>query len=104
MKLSECTPRQRKAFLNIKYASYRLIGELENTLLDNEEDSEEYKDAERQLNDHDGLVNDLYDMAINNVYQEGAVFFDKNMLRDIRFCGKEWLMARCEARVRKEGY
>ena len=35
MKLSECTPRQRKAFLNIKYASYWLIGELENTLLDN---------------------------------------------------------------------
>lgn len=40
-----------KGFLNIKYASYWLIGELENTLLDNEEDSEEYKDAERNSND-----------------------------------------------------
>ena len=25
-------------------------------------------------------------------------------MRDIRFCGKEWLMERCEARIQKAGY
>ena len=104
MKLSECNARQKKAFINIKYASYWLIGGLENTLADNEENSQEYKDALRRLNDHDGLVNELYKMAIEDVYHDGAVFFDRNTLKDIRFCGKDWLMARCEARVTKEGY
>ena len=41
MKVSEMNARQKKAFYNIKYAAYWHIGGLENTLMDNAEDSEE---------------------------------------------------------------
>ena len=81
MKVSEMNARQKKAFYNIKYAAYWHIGGLENTLMDNAEDSE--------------------------IYQEGACCFNSaaaSYLKDIRFCGKAWLMERVEARVRKEGY
>lgn len=43
MKVSEMNQRQKKAFYNIKYAAYDLIGGLENTLMDYPEDSDEYK-------------------------------------------------------------
>lgn len=36
-----------------------------------------------------------------------GVFFGtaaESCLKDIRFCGKEWLMERCEKRVAKPGY
>ena len=38
--------------------------------------------------------------AYRNIYHQAAVSY----LKDIRFCGKEWLMARCEARIKKAGY
>ena len=104
MKYSECNPRQKKAYANIQWACAWLIGGLENTLADNDPESEEYKSAQRQLADHEGLVETVYDMAINDVYGEGFSCYSSSILRDIRFCGKEWLMARCEARVKKFGY
>lgn len=107
MKLSECDARQRKAFINIKYACPDLCGCLENTMYDYPEDSEEYKNAKATLEDHNALVTQLYDMAISAVYTEDCCYFGseaERTLRDIRFCGKEWLMARCNARLLKEGY
>ena len=71
MKLAECNARQRKAYLNIYHAANWLIGGLENTLLDYEEDSDEYKSAKSRLADHDELVYELYDMATHDVYGEG---------------------------------
>jgi len=106
MKLSECNARQKKAFINIRNAAFDYIGGLELTLMDNPEDTPEYKSAKAILDDHDRLVNDIYNMAINEIYYgDGCVFGSSAaMLRDIRFCGKEWLMKRVEARVKKEGY
>ncbi len=107
MKYSECNARQKRAFLNIKNASNWLLGGLENTMLDNTPDSAEYKAADARLKDHDGLVQELYEMSISEVYTDGSCQFGDSaskVLKDIRFCGKEWLMARCEARIRKEGY
>ena len=46
-------------------------------------------------------------MATTEIYQEGACCFNStaaSYLKDIRFCGKAWLLERVEARVRKEGY
>ena len=107
MKYSECNARQKKAFRNIKFACDWLIGGLENTMLDNLEDSAEYKSAQAKLNDHEALVDELYDMAITDIYDDGCMSFGsaaEKYLKDIRFCGKTWLMERCEARVKKAGY
>ena len=107
MKVSEMNARQKKAFYNVCHAANWLIGGLENTMLDNPEDSEEYQSAKAQLADHDGLVSELYSMATTEVYDEGSCCFNSaaaSYLKDIRFCGKEWLMERCEARIKKAGY
>ena len=67
MKVSEMNARQKKAFYNIKYAAYWRIGGLENTLMDNAEDSDEYRAAKAELADHDGLVATIYEMATTEV-------------------------------------
>ena len=107
MKVSEMTARQRKAFYNIKYAAHDMLGGLENTMLDYPESSEEYKRAKALLNNHNALVKELYYRATSAVYTDGAVWFNKAaemFIREINFCGKEWLMERCERRITKEGY
>lgn len=99
--------RQRKAFYNIKYAAHDLLGGLENTLEDYPEDSEEYKRAKALVNNHNALVSLLYYNATSAVYTDGAVWFSsyaKKIIRDINFCGKEWLIECCEKRIIKEGY
>ena len=53
------------------------------------------------------MVAELYSMATTDVYDDGSCCFSQaaaSYLKDIRFCGKEWLMARCEARIKKAGY
>ena len=80
---------------------------LENTMLDNPEGSEEYENAKATLANHDGLVAELYNMATTDIYDDGSCCFSQaaaSYLKDIRFCGKEWLMDRCEARIKKAGY
>lgn len=107
MKLSECNARQKKAFINIKNAANWIIGGLENTMLDYLPSDEDYKNAQARLSDHEGLVAEIYDAAITEIYGDGFMGFGKEVekyLKDIRFCGKDWLMARCEARVKKCGY
>lgn len=107
MKVSEMNERQKKALYNIKYAANYLLGGLEIDLVGYPEDSEEYKSAKALLDDHDKLVKVLYQWATSEVYSDGALWFGdsaQKFIRDINFCGKEWLMERCDARIRKEGY
>lgn len=107
MKIAEMNQRQKKAFYNIYYAANDLLGGLENTMLDYPEDSDEYKSAESLLNDHNRLVEILYQMATTALYDEGFCGFGRAYqmaIRDINFCGKDWLMERCEKRITKEGY
>ena len=76
-------------------------------MLDYPEGSEEYERAKATLANHDGLVAELYSMATTDVYDDGSCCFSQaatSFLKDIRFCGKERLMARCEARIKKAGY
>lgn len=107
IKYSELNARQKKAFKNIKWAANDLLGGLENTLLDNSKDSEEYISADNLLKDHNKLVKELYDSSISCYYDVGVCCFNswaEAYLRDIRFCGKEFLMQLCEERITKEGY
>jgi len=53
------------------------------------------------------MTKEIYDAAITEIYTDGAMMFGKaaqSYLKDIRFCGKDWLMERVEARVKKLGY
>ena len=107
MKISEMNAQQKRAFYNIRNATDYLIGGLENTMEDYPEDSEEYQEAQATLDDHDLLVNQIYDLALTEIFLEGANIFGKaaeTCLKDIRFCGKEWLMERVEKQVTKAGY
>ena len=107
MKVSEMNARQKKAFYNVCHAANWLIGGLENTMLDNPEGSEEYESAKATLADHGSLVAELYRMATNEVYDDGCCCFSasaEKYIRDIRFCGKAWIMERCEKRIKKLGY
>lgn len=107
MKLSECNARQRKVYMNVYHAANWIIGGLENTLEDNARDSEEFKEAMAQLDDHEGLVNAIYEAATTELYGEGSVKWGadiKRYLKDVRFCGKAWIMERVERRLKKMGY
>lgn len=99
--------RERKAYNNIRFAANDLLGGLENTLLDNPKDSNEYQNAKALLEDHDELVEMLYMNATTAIYDVGYVGFSSShqaLIRDIRFLGKEKLMQMCEERIVLEGY
>lgn len=107
MKISEMNVRQKKAYKNVYHASRHIIGGLENTMQDNEEDSSDYIGAEHDLNNHNQLVETIYNEAISAVYDEGGASFNseaKSHLKDIRFCGREWILERIEIQVKKLGY
>lgn len=96
MKYSECNAREKKAWTNIKNAASDYIFSLMNGCFDNSEDSDDYKRFKAELEDLESLITCVYHEATNNIYtSDGGCFFGKaaeNAIRDIRFCGKEFLM------------
>ena len=108
MKYSEMNKTQKKAYKNIKKACNQLIAELETDLYDNLVDSDEYKEAKAILENHAELVETLYRWATTAIYDDGYCCFNENdvtsQLREINFCGTDWLMEQCEDRIKKEGY
>jgi len=99
---------QKKAFMNILGAARFHIGGLENTVADNGPETEYGRIAREQLADHEGLCFDIYCMAISDIYpKDGGVIFGTGAakeMKNIRFCGEDWLKERVERRVRKMGY
>lgn len=104
-KFSECTPREKKAWKNIKNAAADYIFGLENGCFDNAVDSIEYRNYKEGLEDYDGLVKVVYSEALTTIYGEGGgCFFGSGaeaFLKDIRFCGKDFLMEVTEHFVKK---
>lgn len=99
--------QSKRAYITYNDINYDDLGGLENTLMDYPEDSDEYKSAYAFLHDHDRLVKRLYEDATTCVYDVGYCGFGpahERLIRDIRFCGKDWLMECCEERIKKEGY
>lgn len=96
MKYVECNYRQKKAWKNIKHAASDYIFGLLNGCLDSDKNSDEYKDYKAALDDLDGLVETVYKEGTTTIYTYGGgcLFGDEveNYLKDIRFCGKEFLM------------
>lgn len=108
MKCSEMNERQRKAYKNIEACANYELGGLENDLLDYCEDEEEYKRSFNLLHDHKELVKFIYMCATSQWYHGGGwVSFGANAkayIRDVNFCGTDFLMEQCDAIVTKEGY
>ena len=93
----EYNQKQRKADKNIEGAAGDYIFGLMNACLDNDKDSEEYKDYYNALLDLEGLKNVVYVEGTTTVYDEGFIGGSKwaeSYLKDIRFCGKEFLEER----------
>ena len=100
--------RLQKAYENIKYAAYDIIGGLENTMMDYIEEDEEYQEAEKLLSDHKTLVQQVYEAATTCIYGPGYCSWNKKKveqeIRPINLLGKEKLMHMCDERVTEEGY
>jgi hypothetical protein len=95
MKFKECTPRQKKAWKNIKYAASDYIFGFENGCHDNPKDGEAYRNYLDALLDLENMKETVYQQSITCVFDEGFYGFGVgavSYLKDIRFCGKEFLM------------
>ena len=91
--------RQQRVFRAVLGAENWIVGGLEIEIENHDAESEEYKDAEKALADHDGLAVQIYDMVINGDAGTEAV-----TITDVRFCGKAWIQERIEKRLAKMGY
>lgn len=95
IKFNECDQRQKKAFNNFKWAAIDYIFGLQNGCFDSEKGSTEYQDYYSELQDLPSLIDTVYREAISSIYNEGFSGGGKaaeTFLKDIRFCGKEFLM------------
>lgn len=96
MKYADCTTRQKRAWTNIKNTANYYFGGLINTCLDNMPGDEDYDIAKNELMNLDELISTVYNEAITTIYSGGgSCQFGQGaerMLKDIRFCGKEFLM------------
>lgn len=104
MKFSEMNERKKKATKNIKYAAEDYIFSLLNGCFDSEKGSKEYNNYLNELKDTDGLINTVYSEATTNIYEEGYCCFNSDAqkaIKDIRFCGKEFLMKTTKHYVEK---
>lgn len=91
----EMNAKERKAYNNIKWAANDYIFGLENGCFDTEKGSQQYNDYYNSLNDLESLINIVYGEALSAVYCEGGTFGGAEAvayIKDIRFCGKEFLM------------
>ena len=99
--------RTAKAMKNITHASNWIVGGYENTLSDYCDSDPEYIEAECILSNHENLVEMIYEASIHEIYDVGYCDFSERAereLKDIRFLGKERLMAFVEMRVKAMGY
>lgn len=105
MQATRFNKREKRAFENLKLAAEQLIGENEATLNEYPEDSETYKSAKEWLADHDRIVREVYANGVGSYYtKDGFAGSDPEAINDIKFCGKDWLMAMAEVVVTVAGY
>lgn len=94
-KYSECNAREKKAWNNIKFAASDYIFSTMNGCLDTSPEDEDHKNYLSTLKDLEELKSTVYQEATTAIYREGSCHFGagaESYLKDIRFCGKEFLM------------
>ena len=97
----EKNPRTRKQILEalIEAVVGEYVGELENTLQDTPEDYQIYKDAEKELNDKEGLKETIYKEAME--CKRLNFGFMQSISTDdyLKFEGKENIMKIIEEKI-----
>lgn len=97
MKTSEMNAHEKLAFRFICESMSDIIGGYENSLIDNEEDSEEYKNAYDFL--HSG-----HEALIDFIYYDVMASADKGTAKHMRFAGEAFIRERISKRLTKWGY
>ena len=83
---------QRIAVYQIRYAIYDIAGGYENSVTDGQI-------KETELPSFTELRDEVYDGIMNNTYDEGSLTTYPQ--KEIKFCGRDWLMKRVEKRLTK---
>lgn len=97
MKLNKMDSHQKVAFMLVCDVVSELIGGNENTLLDYDYDTKEYKTAKQFLDQgHDNLK--------WVIYNEVMMRSDDSTLKHLRFAGESFIMERIEKRLVRCGY
>lgn len=104
MKYSELNEREKKAYTNMKWAINDYTGLWENALENEEEGSGEWNKAYEALNNRELMKETIYQMGTTTLCRNGCQWNDERLVKDIRLCGKEWLMEVIEQLMVKEGY
>ena len=87
---------------NITSAYNWIVGENENALQDEDEDSSEYQAAYNYLHGSE-IVSDIYNSAMSNEYDDGYCGYEKSP-KEMRFAGKEFCMNLIKDLLKKDGY
>lgn len=98
---------QKEMFANAYYAACNIIGGLENTFYDYEEDDPEYISAKESLGNHEQLTDVIYIEATSAFYGVGFVSGGakaKEIVKSYRFAGKDWTVRTIEEIVKSMGY
>ena len=96
MKLSEMNTRQKIVAKLAWETCGNIVGGLENTLLDNDPNDIEYKNAEKTLKDHEALV--------EMIYHDVMMDTEKIYMKHFRFVGKDFIIERIDKRLKRWGY
>lgn len=95
---------QKSVFTNCYYAACDYIGGLENVLQDYAEDDQEYINAQKELADHQALVDYIFYEGTHNEYGCGFAGPGHESQKHYRFAGKAFTMNACEEIVKAMGH
>lgn len=87
---------------NLKEAYNWIVGGLENTLQDCEEDSEEYRSAKKTLADAESLAIEIYHEGITTFFGDGMC--GGKAPAEMRFAGKGFCISYITKLLKKDGY
>ena len=94
--MSDCktlTGHQKIAYNIIKRTYNNIVGGLENSLMDNEKESEEYQSYFELLHSEEKLASIIAKEVINTLYG-----------RENRFAGKKWILQTIIDKLKEDGY
>lgn len=95
---------QVEVFTNAYWAACSYVGGLENTMSDNEEDSDWYQNAEKALNNGPQIREVVYSDCMNGYYGAGIEGPANGIQKHMRFAGKAWTQQVIDKIVTRMGY